>query len=176
MPLRRHPALQDLSRDHHLFLVEARNVRWLLDGHERAGTLQNTIEGLLAFWRTHGQPHLREEDEVLFPYCQQYAPKLCEVLELERHFANDHAWLRAKIAELEAVPQLENTTPLLRNMSQFIEAHIRHEERVVFEQIQIALSDEHLHKLHLQSLAFRAEHRTQSDAGPLPADSSPAEA
>lgn len=166
MPLKRHPALQDLSRDHHAFLIEARNVRWLLEGDERAESLPITIERLLVFWHEHGEAHLREEETVLFPFCEEHVPELCKTLELERHLTNDHAWLRSKVAELADVPQLENSTPLLRTLSKFIEAHVRHEEREIFEQIQAALTAEQLEDLHARSIAFRTEHRPEGSIGP----------
>lgn len=163
MSLKRHPALQDLSRDHHLFLLQARNIKWLVEGHERAEPLQAVVEALLQFWETHGEPHLREEETVLFPLYLHYAPHAQKsITRLER----DHQWLREKVEELSAMPRYENCDPILRSLGQYIEGHVRQEEQVVFEAIQAAFDDATLQALAAQSLAFRQQHRTPDSIGP----------
>ena len=167
--LKRHPALQDLSRDHHLFLLQVRHIRWLISGHERAASLETVIDDLLTFWNEHGQAHLEEEEIVLFPFVRDHStdPDSAGML---RRLEIDHNWLRDKFEELTDLPRLENAVPLLRSMGEYIERHVRHEEREVFQQIQAQLSDEQLTALADQSLAFRTEHRTPDAIGPATAD------
>jgi hypothetical protein len=43
VPMLRHPALQDLSRDHQLFLLNCRHIRWLADGDHRARPFDETL-------------------------------------------------------------------------------------------------------------------------------------
>jgi hemerythrin-like domain-containing protein len=164
--LKRHPALQDLSRDHHLFLLQVRHIRWLVESHERAASLQTVIDGLLTFWEEHGQAHLQEEETVLFPFVRDQTPDNAALL---RRLEVDHNWLRDKFEELADLPRLENAVPLLRSMGEYIERHVRHEEREVFQQIQAQLTAEQLADLAEKSLAFRTRHRTPDVIGPATA-------
>lgn len=170
MPLKRHPALQDLSRDHHHFLLQARNIKWLVEGHDRAGSLKEVVDALLEFWDTHGEHHLREEETLLYPLYLQHAPTAKKSIDrLER----DHEWLRDKVAEIRDMPHYENCDPLLRSMWQYIEGHVRHEERVVYEDIQKTLDEATLQDFANQSVAYRREHRPDDAIGrytPRPQD------
>lgn len=152
MPLKRHPALQNLSRDHHIFLLQSRNIRWLIDGHERAEPLDNVVQELLTFWKEVGEPHIREEEEILFPLYLQYAPLAQDDID---SLITDHNWLRDTIQELSNMPRYENTTPLLRSLESYIESHVRNEERVIFESIQNTLEEEQLQQYAKASNGFR---------------------
>jgi len=160
MPLNRHIALQDLSRDHHLFLLEARHIRRFLEDDERVKSLEEVIESILAFWESDGEPHIREEEDILYPAYLQSAPLRKRDIDA---LYTDHNWLREKIQELADLPRFEHSRPLLRSIGEYIVNHVRHEERVIYETIQDTLSDEQLNALREKSLAFRKEHR-QPDA------------
>jgi hemerythrin-like domain-containing protein len=163
MPLKRHFALQDLSRDHHLFLVEARNIRWLLDGDKRATTTQNLVENLLKFWQEHGNLHLLEEEEVTYPFYLQHAPLAKKDIDSLR---TDHAWIRDKFEELTDMPRFENCSPLLKSLGEYIVSHVRHEERGIYEQIQNTLDESALQELAAKSQSFRISHRGEAAIGP----------
>jgi hemerythrin-like domain-containing protein len=163
--LKRHPALQDLSRDHHLFLLQVRHIRWLIAGHDRADPLETVIQNLLEFWEQHGSPHLTEEETVLFPFYRDHADDP-DTNDLLRRLEIDHNWMREKFEELADLPRLENAVPLLRSMGDYVERHVRHEEREVFQQIQAHLSEDDLAALAEKSLAFRTAHRTPDVIGP----------
>ena len=152
MPLKRHPALQNLSLDHNLFLDQTRNIRALIDGDDDAEPLDDVVQSLLDFWHHHGKSHLQEEEEILFPLYLQHAPHARD--EIER-LITDHNWLRDKIQELSDMPRYENTTPLLRSLESYIETHVENEERIVYEAIQSILDDNHLESYSKASQAFR---------------------
>jgi hemerythrin-like domain-containing protein len=162
-PLKRHPALQDFSRDHQRFLLHARNIRWLIDGDDRAQSLDDVVHNLLDFWETHGAPHLREEEEILYPLYVQQDPLAQEDIDT---LHTDHTWLRDKFEELASLPRYENCAPILKSLEQYIINHVRHEERVIYEAIQQALDEETLTQLQRRSRTFREEHRTPDAIGP----------
>src|SRR5688572_28816779 len=131
MPLNRHPALVNLSRDHHLFLLEARRIRWLIENDERSGTLNDVVDALLRFWNTVGELHLQEEETIVFPAYLEFAP--LSKLDIDA-LITDHNWLRDKLRELADLPRYENCSTLLISLAEYIVNHLRQEERVVFEQ------------------------------------------
>lgn len=156
MPLNRHPALEKLSEDHHLYLIQAQNIRWLINGDQRATTSEDLVASLLDFWQRDGEFHLREEEEVIYPFYLQYAPLDKKVIDALK---TDHMWMRDKFAELSNMPRFENTTPLLKSLGDYMISHIRHEEQVIYEKIQTTLTNEALAELAKKSAAFRKEHR-----------------
>lgn len=153
---KRHIALQDLSRDHRLFLREARHIRWYLEADERAKSLEEVIESLLTFWDDIGLLHIREEEEIVYPVYVKVAP--LRKREIDALYT-DHNWLRDKMQELGDLPRFENSKPVLHSMSEYIVNHVRHEENVIYESIQTKLSEKQLNAIAEKSLAFRKKHR-----------------
>jgi hemerythrin-like domain-containing protein len=164
--LKRHPALQDLSRDHQRFLLEARAIQWLMEGDRRAMPLNETIESLLFFWEVHGEPHLREEEKVLLPVCLGDDP--LPQPDIERVLA-DHQWLRYSIAHLRDDDSLgvDGRRQLLAEIGQHITSHVRFEERVLFSRAQEILDEDELAWVAKHSRAFREEHRSPEVIGPI---------
>jgi hypothetical protein len=160
MPLKRHPVLQDLSRDHQLFLLEARTMRWIADEDPRAPKLSAYIDTFLIFWKYHGAPHIAEEETILFPFSFS-DPNAVEVMQLR----TDHRWLhdQAKLIQQE---RSKVTPAMLRELAEHITKHVRHEEREIFEHIQQQLDDAQLAELGQKLLAFRKEHRPPDTIGP----------
>lgn len=163
--LKRHPSLQDLSRDHQLFLLHARNLRWGVGGDPRAPSLAEALRGFVRFWQQEGILHVREEEEVLLPaYAQRVVLDGDEVT--ERVLA-DHAWLYAAAADLPTCLHDDAHRDLPAQVAQRVQDHVRFEERVWFERVQAALSEEELDRLGARSLAFRLQWRGLKLVGPL---------
>lgn len=162
MPLKRHVALQDLSRDHQLFLVEARHIRWFLEADKRAKSLEEVIESLLTFWENAGLLHIREEEEIVYPVYLKAAP--LRKREIDALYT-DHNWLRDKMQELGDLPRFENSRPVLRSLGEYIVNHVRHEEQVIYEAIQTTLSEKQLKAIAKKSLVFRKKHRKPESIG-----------
>lgn len=156
MPINRHPALIKLSQDHHKFLLAAQNIRWLIDGDERATNAGDVVEKLLTFWKQTGELHLREEEEVTYPFYLQHVPLAKKEIDALK---TDHLWIRDKFEELTHMPRFENTTPLLRSLGEYMVSHIRYEEQIIYEKIQDTLDEAALQELATQSAAFRQAHR-----------------
>jgi quercetin dioxygenase-like cupin family protein len=112
--MKRHPALAHLSRDHHHTLVWARRLK------------RGDSDGFDEYRRGLAR-HFREEEERVFPllaeFCAEPPPVLARALV-------DHARIRAA----RAGPEL----------GALLEAHVRLEERELFELLQEVVPDERL--------------------------------
>jgi mannose-6-phosphate isomerase-like protein (cupin superfamily) len=117
--MKRHPALIPLSHDHHHALVCARRLR------------QGDADGFAEFFAHDLSRHFRQEEELFFPLLAEVGadpPELAQALV-------EHARIRALA---------RRPTPAL---GELMEAHVRLEERVIFETIQRAVPDERLAEL-----------------------------
>lgn len=159
MPLKRHPVLQDLSRDHQRFLIEARHMRWIAVGDPRAMGLTEFLDLFEIFWDQHGRMHFYEEELVLLPSCFDEGD-----LDYER-VLSDHEWLKHYINEMFIYGE---STPLhaFGELSNEITAHIRYEERELFERIQSQLNEDELANLGERLLDFRKKNRPPDAIGP----------
>jgi hypothetical protein len=151
--MKRHPALQDLSRDHQLFLLQCRQIRWCEDNDHRARSTDETHRDFLAFWDADGRVHLEEEEVVLLPRLLYRSDALDEHV---RAIAEQHAALRREIAGARAEP---SDPPRLYALGRLLESHVRFEERVVFAAAQAALDDAALAALWTASIEFREVRR-----------------
>lgn len=150
-PLKRHPILRDLSRDHQKMLLQARTIRWLVSSDRRARPRDEVLAALRSLWNAEILLHLQEEEEILIEFCQK-----CDgtFRPLARQIANDHNWLRTHI-DLLTVENLDG----LAEFGRCLQDHVRFEERTVFEHIQFTLSAEALTQLGVQLRQFRIQHR-----------------
>lgn len=97
--MKRTPALQPLSRDHHQALFVAQKLR-----RASAATASEAQGAFLGFWRSHGRHHFRCEEEVLLPAYAGYGdprhPLMLRVLA-------DHV----RLEERELFPLIEQALP-----------------------------------------------------------------
>jgi uncharacterized protein YifE (UPF0438 family) len=119
-PLVRHQKLQKFSREHHQMLVFALRLKKGLSNHVDLTRLTNytkfMLDGLII-------PHIEEEEKVLL--------NLLPNSDEKKQIIEDHKWFKAfKKNERTSV---ESLTKLFSKL----EAHIRFEERIYFESIQI---------------------------------------
>jgi hemerythrin-like domain-containing protein len=119
-PIKRHPSLQPLSRDHHDGLLLCFKIR---EGIKR-GVEPDRIKSYTDwFWENHLAPHFREEEESVFPLIGMDHPEV--KIALEQH---------VRLKELFTGPVTDYET--LRSMERGLEQHIRYEERTLFNTIQ----------------------------------------
>jgi mannose-6-phosphate isomerase-like protein (cupin superfamily) len=116
--VKRHPALVHLSHDHHHTLVWARRLQ------------QGETDGFAEFRAAHVERHFREEEERVFPLLAEFC---AEPPELLARALVDHARIRAA----EPGPEL----------GALLEAHVRLEERELFELLQEVVPSERLDAL-----------------------------
>src|SRR4051794_2610328 len=112
--MRRHPALVHLSRDHHHTLVWARRLQ------------RGETEGFEEYRRDLAR-HFREEEERVFPLLAEFCAGPPAVL---GRALVDHARIRA--------------TPPGPELGALLEAHVRLEERELFELLQQVVPEERL--------------------------------
>lgn len=126
--MKRTPALQPLSRDHHQALFVAQKLR-----RASAATLSEAQHAFLAFWRSHGRHHFRCEEEILLPayagYGNAHHPLVLRVLA-------DHVVIRHVADQLEGS---EARLEALQELGVQLADHVRLEERELFPLIEQAL-------------------------------------
>ena len=135
--MKRHESLVELSRDHHQALFQAMRLK-------RADQLdpEQVRTGFLDFWHGHGRRHFRIEEELLLPaYARRGDAGREEVVRV----LVDHIVIRRQAEEIETgeAPPIET----MRDLGERLDAHVRHEERVLFPLIEDALSEEELAEL-----------------------------
>jgi iron-sulfur cluster repair protein YtfE (RIC family) len=138
-PMKRHVALRGLSSDHHHGLVHARRLARAAAGREKAETI---ITAYLAFAAGDLARHFREEEEILLPEFARWAgaddPLIARTV--VAHVALRERTLALRRAEIEGIP----LKPLLADLAQRLEAHIRFEERELFPAVERALPQERM--------------------------------
>ncbi|QOD81370.1 hemerythrin domain-containing protein [Chromobacterium haemolyticum] len=126
--MKRHPALLELSREHHQALKMARQARLAAASGEPER--QASLAAELRVWSADAlERHFAEEESTLFPRLARTEHAALAVRALD-----EHRRLRALIAEL-ATPQ----AAALARFAQLMEAHVRFEERELFERFQACL-------------------------------------
>jgi hemerythrin-like domain-containing protein len=134
--MKRHPALQTLSRDHHQALVLAQLLRRANDS--AAGEAQAAF---LQFWRSEGELHFRVEEEVLLPrFARAGGSRSAAVARV----LVDHAEIRLRALRLQGGAA---SSAVLKELGELLAEHVRLEERDLFPAIEEVLSDRQLRKL-----------------------------
>jgi hemerythrin-like domain-containing protein len=84
--------------------------------------------------------HFAAEEQVLFPAARQFG----ELNPVVDQLLFDHAWLRAQFTNAEARKMCAQE---ITEFAQRLSAHIRNEERVLFERLQCLLTEEEMNSL-----------------------------
>ncbi|HCS20887.1 MAG TPA: cation-binding protein [Bacteroidetes bacterium] len=126
-PIKRHPALQPLSRDHHFGLLLCWKIR---KGLSKQIDIQRIKAYVYWFWNSHLSAHFEEEEKYVFPL-------LGDGNKLAEQALQEHRTIRSLMAKME---DLEN---VLQTLEETLTSHIRFEERELFNAIQeVATADE----------------------------------
>lgn len=148
--MKRHPALQDLSRDHFTALNHVVQVRRVIDKDRFAKPLAQVHEPFAALARGELMDHFDEEEALLLPLVDARPP----LAALGDRLRDDHARLRSKAETMADAPDdLEG----LWDFAQDLERHARWEEDQLFEELQSALSEAELLALQGAQDAFRRD-------------------
>lgn len=134
-PIKRHKAMQPLSREHHQGLL----LSWKIRTGLSKGISTKRIKAYLDwFYSTHLVPHFEIEEKLIFPI-----------------LGNDHELVKKAISQHRRLERLFNAaTDLEKNIGRIeeeLESHIRFEERILFNKIQKVATEEQLEtisKLH----------------------------
>lgn len=140
--MHRHPALAPLSRDHHLALQLARGIQKTASPHLRstlpAGT-RALAAHVIAVFADELEGHFDAEEKLLIEAVRGREPELDA---LSAEIVREHSEMREMARQL-ALPDLSDGScmELLDRLGVALEAHVRKEERSLFERVQ-ALLDE----------------------------------
>ncbi|GAB4352942.1 MAG: hypothetical protein Kow006_17830 [Gammaproteobacteria bacterium] len=136
--MKRHPALQPLSRDHHPALVQAKRLIGFSGDGDRA---RAAAESFITFWDEAITPHFREEEEWLLPLV---ALRVGEEAEEIRETLRQHVVLRRQVMGLRlALQRGEPPAAIdLNALGEALRAHVRFEEEQLFPAAEAALGEE----------------------------------
>lgn len=145
-PIQRHPAMQPLSRDHYVGLVQAQRMIKAADGD--AVARRAALAGFVDAWAQEIGKHFDDEERLLGALMNE--PDKTRLLE-------EHAALR-QVAH-EAQEQRQRTDPdaaWARRAGELLRDHIRWEERELFTRIETQADDEALAKLKAKTEVMEA--------------------
>jgi hypothetical protein len=140
--LKRDENLAPLSRDHHRGLVTAKILRYdeLPEDDEEPG-VRDKMEHVQSYWDTDLFVHFENENEILYPFVKGRDALLDKMLE---RMKKEHIKISGMVKNLESAADFEKAIDELGRM---MEAHIRFEERELFEKIQEIFTHEELSAL-----------------------------
>jgi hemerythrin-like domain-containing protein len=132
-PIKRSNEIAPLSREHHEGLL----LGWKIKKGIANGTSVKTISSYVKwFWENHLLNHFKKEETVLIEFVPADNMHVMQMFE-------EHKTITNKISEIEKLPNEK----LLLELSTMLEAHIRFEERILFNEIEQILNEEQLKKL-----------------------------
>lgn len=134
-PLKRHPALIPLSQDHHFGLLLGWKIR---RGIKKEVETDRILRYLDYFVNSHLEPHFQLEEKHIFSF-------LAKNDLMRKEAENQHTDLRNTVDDLLSGP--ESPLPLLEKFAEDLDAHIRFEERKLFQHMQVELTAEDLVEL-----------------------------
>jgi hypothetical protein len=138
--LKRHDALAPLSRDHHFALIYALALRRAGEAPLRAGRgAVATAESFLSFYEEELLGHMADEEEALLPLAGDAAP------DDTARLLSEHEAIREGAAFLrQALEEGADPREFMRGVGDRLHDHVRFEERVYFETLQLRLPEERL--------------------------------
>ena len=161
--LKRDPALVPLSRDHHFALRQCLWLRRAAAGTD-SGDAISVARDFLAFHRTELTAHMEDEEAVLFPAVEAFAPE--GTARLQREHREIHA-LAARLGD--ALTGGLDPRALMSDVASLLDDHIRYEERGYFMEAQARLDGPSLRRVGALLEARRADRSPlldQTDHGP----------
>ncbi|MCB0464275.1 MAG: hemerythrin domain-containing protein [Aequorivita sp.] len=130
-PIKRHQALQPLSRQHHFGLLFSWKLR---KGFNKNVEIERMQEYARWFYEHEIKPHFRDEEKYLFP-----------ILEAENELVERALKEHRRIKRL--FNDTKNPEKSLHRLEEELDAHIRFEERVLFNEIQNVATEMQLEKI-----------------------------
>ena len=132
-PIKRSKELAPLSREHHDGLLFAWKIKQGLANGTPIETLVNYTRW---FWSNHIKPHFKDEEKVLVKF-------LPADNALVQQMIKEHAQIRDLIISLDREPNANS----LQLLAEFINNHIRFEERQLFVYAEQVLTPEQLSEI-----------------------------
>ena len=129
-PGERSVQLQALSKEHHDGFLFIDKIRQGLVDHINIGTLQKYVRW---FWKNHIRPHFFQEEKILLPYLPVDHP-------LAKKLKEDHTEIRELMLSIDRDVERYD----LIDLANFIDQHIRWEEKEFFQYLESNLSAKEL--------------------------------
>lgn len=130
-PIKRHIALQPLSRQHHFGLLFSWKIRKGFQNNIEIGRMQEYAKW---FYKHEITPHFHDEEKYVFP-----------ILDKENEL------IERALKEHRRIKRLFNDTKdpekSLSKLEEELDAHIRFEERILFNEIQKVATEAQLAKI-----------------------------
>ena len=133
-PIKRSKELAPLSREHHDGLLFAWKIK---QGLENGTSIETICNYTRWFWSNHIKPHFKDEERVLVRF-------LPEDNSLVQQMIKEHAQIRDLIISLDKEPDSSS----LQLLAEFINNHIRFEERKLFAYAEEVLTPEQLGEIY----------------------------
>jgi len=149
-PVERHPALRDLSRDHHVVLLHAQRMQKAVETGPKEALA--AVRAFLDYWTGPLSDHLEEEMRYVVPRCQEGS--------LQGRFNMIEEGLRTAVDQLRITlmdPQFFR--PSILAVHKQLRTHVNFCEATLFDDVQDTLEDAQAAELAAESLAFRRERR-----------------
>ncbi len=124
-PIKRHKALQGVSREHHHGLLLCWKIRTGLSKKVAPERIKTYVDW---FFKTHLIPHFELEENYIFPILGMGNPKIKKALREHRRL------LRLFTSNIDLIRSLVQ-------IEEELEQHIRYEERQLFNEIQKVASE-----------------------------------
>ena len=134
--MKRSAALAPLSRDHHHALEVALRLR-----RAEPETVAAANEHFRAFFDAAGRRHFEIEERLILPALPTTDPDWAAGVE---RVLEDHAAIRAQADALHDAP---DPVAAARDLGERLHAHVRFEERTLFELLERRLAPEELERL-----------------------------
>lgn len=144
--MKRHASLVPLSRDHHHGLVLAQRLILGRSTNPRADWPADRVQQaarLVEFFESDLRPHFEIEEAHVFPAA---ARDLADGDSRTRALIAEHEAMRAMIRDLDA-DSASRLQERLTAFGELLKAHIHAEERILFEQMQVACAPRALEAL-----------------------------
>lgn len=153
-PIKRHEALQPLSRDHFTGLSHAQ--RLIKAASKDRIARHKALAGFIDAWNTELSDHF-DDEERLFHGCITQAD--------QQRLLSEHATIRAHIEEAKVLRSAIDPSPdRLMHFGQTLNDHIRWEERDLFGKIEGSLDAEQLRMMSEETARIeQSRARTTAD-------------
>jgi len=153
MPLKRHTALVPLSQDHHGGLLLVWKIRQGLKNGIEGSRL---IDYIKYYAENHLEPHFLIEEELVFSYLGKNDSMRMQAEE-------EHELLRSQINKLVDRSEVLELDDELNLFAKTLEAHIRFEERKLFQHMQAELMDKDLTEMEAAVIKVHEKHQENWD-------------
>jgi hemerythrin-like domain-containing protein len=138
-PLKRSKELAPLSREHHDGLLFVWKIR---QGLANGTSLAAMCDYTKWFWTNHIKPHFKDEEKVLVKFLPDGNPMVNQMID-------EHKQIRDMILTLDKEPDKNS----LEQLADFLNNHIRFEERELFAYAEKELTPDQLHSIYQQLAA-----------------------